>query len=156
VNEPLCWYCGRRAAQDRFLHRVPLTRGRYDVELVIATITRAEAIDVFVPRCASCWRANLVYAYYRRMAKWGAMAACIAVLVAVVTWMQYDDLYTFWSPGYTFALVVLGLVGAVLGPARLFIKLRPRRPPAGYPPIADLIAQGWSVGSLSEGFWNDY
>ncbi|MGZ0146636.1 hypothetical protein ACXJJ3_06160 [Kribbella sp. WER1] len=75
------------------------------------------------------------------------IALSVFVVAVVVVFADHDP-HTFWNGGMTSALWLAGAGAVAGGPPRCFITLRRRRPLGSYPPIAELLACGWTIRKI--------
>ncbi len=142
----LCWYCQSRDADQRVIHMLNLRRDERNVWFVVGTYERWQTATIGIPRCIPCKRAHWIH----QLHKWTLFGAgCLVIPLAVLTLLAALD-----HDSYGFRLlvpyVILPIVAVTILvriPTRLYVRRHPRNEPEEYPPLAELIRQGWRITS---------
>jgi hypothetical protein len=148
-DEPTrCWKCRIAPADPAAEERVRLTYAHLHINVLIARYRQWSKTEVRLPRCRKCRRLDRITAIGGGVLL--GIPAALGVLILVVDLV----LVILQSDSASWGAVLVGTLLCAPVPLaalceRQFRRLsgRPsRRTAASYPPVADLLRQGWRIG----------
>lgn len=136
----LCWYCQSRDADQRVIHMLKLRRDERYVWFVVGTYERWRTGTIGIPRCFPCKRVHWIYQLHRSTL---TCSGCLMIPLGIMTLLAAVLDHDYF--GFRILLPIAVTATLLHIPTRLYVRRHPRNEPEEYPPLAELIRQGWRI-----------